>query len=167
MHTKQKTHLQQNTKSTCQEQNTLTTNNEVHPKEVQDLRRPHGRRAFDLLPEHVLNINEYPKSECSCRCGGQRCTCMYDACKSVGKRLHMLPSHPTLGEPKSFSWGTLTNRQTAKIKERLSGIALQQRFHVGAHYLSYSFHPSLSVLTIYASVIPVELVQHVLKNKTK
>ena len=33
-------------------------------------------------------------------------------CTNVGKRLHTLPSHPTLSEHQSFSWGTLTNKHT-------------------------------------------------------
>ena len=42
-------------------------------------------------------------------------TCMYDSlCTGVGKRLHTLPSHPTLDEVPGFSWGTLTNQHSAK-----------------------------------------------------
>ena len=40
-------------------------------------------------------------------------TCM-KVCSTVGKRLHALLSHPTLGEPRGFSWGSLTNNKQRK-----------------------------------------------------
>ena len=39
--------------------------------------------------------------------------CMYDSIHTgVGNRLHMLPCHQALGEPQSFSWGMLANKQS-------------------------------------------------------
>ena len=39
--------------------------------------------------------------------------CMAVYITGVGKRLHTLPSFPTWGEPLTFSWGTLTDKQWA------------------------------------------------------
>ena len=50
-----------------------------------------------------------PKSERSFQGGGQHCARTMTVCTGVGKRLHILPSHPTLDEPRGLGWGTLTN----------------------------------------------------------
>ena len=55
------------------------------------------------------------ESESSCWNGRQHCTCVTTVCTGVGKRLHTLPSHPTLGEPQGF--GTLTNKQTPGVND--------------------------------------------------
>ena len=57
------------------------------------------------------------KLEGSCQGGGQHCTCRYDSeCRCRETIAHAsLPSCPTLDEPRGFSRGTLTNKQTNNL----------------------------------------------------
>ena len=53
--------------------------------------------------------------------------------QSVGKQLHTLPSYSTLGEPQSFSWGTLTNKQTVWRYWNVNSIARTAFIHPFPH----------------------------------
>ena len=67
------------------------------------------------------------KSQCSCRSRGRAAlvaVCM-TACAEVGKQLHVLPSHPTLGEPHGFSCRTLKNKQHATKVGKISRLLTQ------------------------------------------
>ena len=58
-----------------------------------------------------------PNLECSCLgCRWNTLKHMYSryvwGLGGGGRQLHMLPSHPMLGAPEVFNWGTLTNKQS-------------------------------------------------------
>ena len=91
---------------------------------------------FVLVKLAAANVDLQGQFYGCCSLGKQSSISM-TVCTCVKKKLHTLPSHPILSEPKSFSRGTLTNKHTVAAVKTLDKIAAARSVWQRSHCLLF------------------------------
>ena len=102
--------------------------------------------AVVILMTRTTSFFKFSKSAAGVA-GNTVLVCM--TCTSVRKRLHMLPSHPKLGDLQGFSRGTLTKNQTVRRDRHRFILALHNLLLGQTHTYFYSRQLALGQTQVY------------------